>query len=53
MALIRGFTTVDKEGKVPLPRNVQVSLDLKPGQLVELKVVGGNKLVIQKRKQIR
>jgi len=56
MALMRAFSRVDEEGKLVLPANVRREVGLKPGQLVELKVVGANKarqLLLSKRDAAR
>lgn len=52
MPLMKGFVKVDSKGKVQIPRNIQVAADLKPGQLVEVKVAGptrSNFITIHKR----
>jgi len=41
MSLMRAFSKVDKDGKIKLPGNIQREVELKEGQLVELKIVGG------------
>ena len=43
MALMRAFAKIDEKGRVPLPGNIRRLLELKPGQLLELKVVGASK----------
>ena len=43
MTLMRGFSRVDKDGRVVIPANIQRETNLKEGQLVELKVVGASK----------
>ncbi|MBI5750093.1 MAG: hypothetical protein HZA00_13325 [Nitrospinae bacterium] len=43
MTLMRAFSKVDKEGKIKLPGNIQRVVDLKAGQLVELKIMGASK----------
>lgn len=56
MALVRGFSKVDDQGRIPIPNHVQNAVKLRPGQRVEIKVTGPNKaeyLVIHKREQIR
>lgn len=56
MALIRTFTRIGAEGKIELPRNIQVALGLKEQDLVELKVVGSSKsrqVVVSKRENYR
>ncbi len=40
MALMRGFSKVDQEGKIPIPKNMARETKLKPGQSVEIKVQG-------------
>lgn len=42
MPLIRAFARIDAEGKIELPRNVRVALDLKEQDVVEIKVAGPN-----------
>jgi bifunctional DNA-binding transcriptional regulator/antitoxin component of YhaV-PrlF toxin-antitoxin module len=56
MALMRGFSKVDKEGKIAIPRNIRKEIGLEPDQLVEIKVSGPNQaqyIVIHKREQAR
>jgi AbrB family looped-hinge helix DNA binding protein len=43
VATIRGFVRVDAEGRVSIPENIRRQAGLKPGQLVELKVMGAGK----------
>ena len=40
MTLMRTFSRVDENGKIPFPSNICNQAGLKPGQLVELKIVG-------------
>jgi len=40
MPFIRGFSKVDKDGKIKLPRNILREAGLKEGQLIELHIVG-------------
>ncbi|MBA2124238.1 hypothetical protein B9J78_04805 [bacterium Unc6] len=42
MTLMRAFSRVDKDGKIKLPGNIQREVELKEGQLVELKIVGAS-----------
>lgn len=52
MALMRGFARVDEKGHIPIPKNMRREAELKPGQLVELKVQGSANaqfLVVRKR----
>ena len=53
MALMRGFSKVDEEGKIAIPSNIRREVKLDEGQLVEIKVQGpnnGHYLIINKRK---
>lgn len=43
MTLMRGFSKVDAEGKITIPGNIRREVELKAGQLVELKVVGASR----------
>ncbi len=38
--LMRGFSRVDEEGRIPIPKNMRRETNLGPGQLVEIKVQG-------------
>lgn len=40
MTLMRGFSKVDAEGRIPIPKNMRREAKLRPGQLVEIKVQG-------------
>jgi len=56
MALMRGFAKLDDDGKVKIPNNIRSAVELKPGQLVELKVTGPDRaktIVLSKRKDYR
>ena len=56
MALMRAFAKVDKEGKISIPTNIRREVDLKEGQLVEIKVSGTGRahhIVINKRQSGR
>ena len=56
MALMRGFSRVDKEGKIPIPSNIRREAELKAGQLVEIKVSGQNRaqfITIHRRQAAR
>lgn len=56
MTLMRGFAKVDDDGKVKIPNNIRLAVELKPGQLVELKVSGAGpvkNILISKRKDFR
>jgi len=56
MVLMRGFARVDKEGRIPIPKNMRRETELKEGQLVELKVQGtanAQFLVVRKRTTAR
>lgn len=43
MALIRGFSRLEKDGRIKLLGNIQRAAGIKKGQLVELKIVGTGK----------
>lgn len=54
--LMRGFSRVDEEGRIPIPKNMRRETKLESGQLVEIKVQGpGVKpfLIINSRKKAR
>lgn len=56
MVLLRGFSKVDAEGKVPIPKNMARETKLAPGQMVEIKVQGATPfqyLIIKPRKAAR
>ena len=56
MTLMRGFSKVDVEGKIPVPKNMARETKLTPGQLVEIKVQGATPfqyLIIKARKAAR
>ena len=56
MALMRGFSKIDEEGKIAIPSNIRRQAKLENGQLVEIKVQGpdiGPYLIINKRKAAR
>ena len=56
MALLRGFTRVAEDGRIPIPKNIRRAAGLKEGQLVELKVQGPTKaqfVIINKRAKPR
>lgn len=56
MALLRGYAKVDEEGKIPIPKNIRIATDYRPGQLVEIKVTGpiqAQYITIHKRKAVR
>lgn len=40
MTLMRALSKVDENGKITFPSNIRLEAGLKPGQLVELKIVG-------------
>ena len=46
MPLMRVLTRVDEKGKIPFPNNIRLQAGLKPGQLVELRLVGGGKKTV-------
>lgn len=44
MALLRIYTKMDSANKIALPRGIRKALDIKPGQKLELTLVGINKV---------
>lgn len=56
MALMRGFSRVDKEGRIYIPDNIRREAGFKEGQLLEIKVTGPNRaqyIIIHSRKEAR
>lgn len=56
MTLMRAFSKVDDQGKITIPSNIKREVDLKPGQLVEIKVQGPKQdqyIVVHKRESAR
>jgi len=56
MTLMRGFSKVDQEGRITIPRNIRREAGLSSGQLVEIKVSGpqlAQYIVIKRRKEPR
>ena len=56
MTLMRAFSRVDNEGKISIPSNIRREVELKEGQMVEIKLAGtkrGHHIVIHKRKSAR
>ena len=54
--LMRGFSKVDEDGRISIPKNMRRETRLKPGQLVEIKVQGSiakRFLIINSRKNAR
>lgn len=49
VALMRVFARVDKDGKVAIPDNIRRETGLRPGQLVEVKVLARNSIMISAR----
>jgi bifunctional DNA-binding transcriptional regulator/antitoxin component of YhaV-PrlF toxin-antitoxin module len=43
MTLMRGLSRVDMDGKIRLPVNIQREMELKKGQVVELKIMGSGR----------
>jgi len=55
-SLVRGFANVDSVGKIALPRNILIAMDLKEKDIVELKITGPSKarrIVVSKRQNYR
>lgn len=56
MALIRGFSKVDSEGRIIIPKNIRRGAELHDGQLVEIKLQGpglSHFITIKARKRAR
>jgi len=56
MTLVRAFSKIDDQGKIPIPTNIRTQAKLKPGQLVEIKLSGAGKaksLVVSQKKDFR
>ena len=56
MTLIRAFSRVDEQGKIPIPANIRTQAKLKPGQLVEIKLTGAGKaknLIISQKQDFK
>lgn len=56
MTLMRAFSKVDDEGRIPVPANVRRQAGLEPGKRVEIKVQGtanGQFIVVKTRKAAR
>jgi len=56
MALMRGFSKVNNEGCVSIPKNIRREAQLEEGQLVEIKLQGpelAQYITIKPRKQAR
>jgi len=56
MALMRGFSRVDEEGKIAIPDNIRREAKLEKGQLVEIKLQGPNNgpyLIVNRRQAAR
>jgi bifunctional DNA-binding transcriptional regulator/antitoxin component of YhaV-PrlF toxin-antitoxin module len=43
MPLVRAFAKVDKQRRLSIPGNIYREMGLKPGELLELKILGPNK----------
>ena len=53
MALMRVFARVDKDGRVAIPSNIGREVGFKPGQLVEVKVLGKKSVAISAKENAR
>lgn len=56
MPLMRGFSKVDSEGRIAIPKNIRREVDLKEDQLVEIKLQGpdlAQYITIKARRQAR
>jgi len=50
---MRVFARVDRDGKVAIPDNIRRETGLQPGQMVEVKVLARNSIMISARKSAR
>ncbi|NQT80389.1 MAG: AbrB/MazE/SpoVT family DNA-binding domain-containing protein [Candidatus Aminicenantes bacterium] len=56
MSLMRGFSRIDKEGRIVIPKNIRKESHFEEGKLVEIKLQGSNLaqyISIRARKQVR
>ena len=53
MTLMRAFARMDKDGRVAIPTNISREVGFKPGQLVEVKVLGKKSVAISARGSAR
>ena len=56
MTLMRGFSRVDNEGRIAIPKNIRREATLEEGQLVEIKMQGtppARYIFIKARKRVR
>jgi len=54
--LVRAFSKVDNQGRIPVPANIRNQAKLKLGQLVEIKLTGpgeAKNLIISQRENVR
>jgi len=49
VALMKVYARVDKDGKVSIPENIRRETGLRPGQLVEVKLLARNSVMISAR----
>lgn len=40
MALVKGLSRIDKDGRIAIPKNIRKEAGLRKGQLVEIRVLG-------------
>jgi len=56
MALMRGFSKVDEDGRIAIPKNIRREAGLEEGQLVEIKLQGpdlAQYITVKRRKAAR
>lgn len=53
MALMRVMTRLDKDGKVVIPANIRREAQIQPGQMVEVKLLARNSIMISARTSAR
>ena len=53
MALMRVFTKLDKDGKLAIPDNIRRAAQIQPGQMLEVKLLARNSIMISARTSAR
>jgi len=53
VALMKVYARVDKDGKVAIPDNIRREAHLQPGQMVEVKLLARNSVMISARNSAR
>jgi len=56
MALMRGFSKVDEDGRIAIPKNIRREAGFEEGQVVEIKLQGpdiAQYITVKRRKAVR